>query len=201
MIHDTADVSKYAKIGKNTKVWHHVQVRENAIIGDNCILGKGAYIDKDVKIGSNVKIQNYASIYSGSTIEDGVFIGPNVVLTNDTVPRAINPDGSLMAEGDWKTGKILVKKGASIGAKSVILPDVVIGGYSMIGAGSVVTKSVPDYALVYGNPAEIRGFVCKCGNRLEKKGMDKNYVAMECTKCHEKIKIPVNEHNKIKVIK
>ncbi len=174
MIHPTADISGNVKIGKNTRIWHHVQVREDAVIGDNCIVGKGAYIDKGVKIGNNVKIQNYASIYHGSTIEDGVFIGPNAVLANDKSPRAVNPDGSLQKEEDWETGKILVRKGASIGTGAVVLPDVTIGEFAMVGAGSIVTKSVPGYALVFGNPAKIKGSVCKCGKKSATK---------ECERC------------------
>jgi UDP-2-acetamido-3-amino-2,3-dideoxy-glucuronate N-acetyltransferase len=166
-IHGTADVSEQAKIGKNTKVWNQSQIRENASIGGNCILGKNVYIDHDVKIGDNVKIQNNALIYFGSTIEEGVFIGPNVCLTNDKAPRAITPDNKLKASEDWNVDKIMVKKGTSIGAGSIVLPGVVIGKFAMIGAGSVVTQDVPDYALVYGNPAKVRGKVDKSGNKVE----------------------------------
>ncbi len=162
-------ISKGAKIGKNTKVWHFSQVRENAIMGENCIIGKNCYIDFDVKIGNNVKIQNNSSIYHGSTIEDGVFIGPHVCLTNDKVPRAINEDGTLKNNSDWKVGKILIKKGASIGACSVILPNITIGKFAMVGAGSVVTKDVPDFGLVYGNPAKLHGYVDKKGNKVKGK--------------------------------
>ncbi len=166
-IHSSADVSAKAKIGSNTKIWHQSQVRENAIIGENCILGKNVYIDHDVKIGNNVKIQNNSSVYSGSIIEDGVFIGPHVCLTNDKTPRAITPDGKLKTENDWKVGKITVKKGASVGAGSVVLPGVVVGEFVMVGAGSVVTKDVPNFALVYGNPAKVAGKVDKNGNKIE----------------------------------
>lgn len=168
-IHPTADVSKDAKIGSNTKVWHQCQVRKNAVIGDNCIMGKNVYIDHGVKICSNVKIQNNCSIYRGSEIEDGVFIGPNVCLTNDKTPRAITEDGKLKDDTDWKVDKTLVKKGASIGAGSMLLPGIVIGEFAMIGAGSVVTKNVPDYALVYGNPAKIEGYVDKSGKKVKDK--------------------------------
>lgn len=174
MIHETADVSNKANIGKNTKIWHQAQVRENVKIGENCIIGKNVYIDFGVEIGDNVKIQNNSSIYHGSKIEDGVFIGPHVILTNDKTPRAINPDGTLKTDHDWEEGKTLIKKGASIGAGSIILPDTTIGEFAMIGAGSVVTKDVPDYCLTYGNPAEIKGKVCKCGKKAKEK----------CTNCH-----------------
>lgn len=167
MIHNTAEVSPEAIIGENTRIWHHVHIRENALIGNNCILAKGVYIDKNVVVGSNCKIQNNSSIYDGTTLEKGVFIGPHCIITNDKTPRAINIDGTLQNKDDWQSGKVLVKEGASIGARSVILPGITIGKWSMIGAGSVVTKDVPDFALVYGSPATLKGYVCKCGKKLE----------------------------------
>ena len=166
-IHKTAEVSEKALIGENSIIWNQAQVRENAVIGKNCILSKNVYIDFGVKIGDNVKIQNNSSVYHGVTIKDGVFIGPNVCLTNDKTPRSINPDGKLLSDGDWKVYETLVKKGASIGASAVILPGLTIGTFSLIGAGSVVTKDVPDYGLVLGNPARLICYVCKCANKLE----------------------------------
>lgn len=165
----TAIISKDAKIGKNTKIWHFSQIRENAFIGENCIVSKNCYIDFDVRIGDNVKIQNNSSIYHGSIIEDGVFIGPHVCITNDKVPRAINEDETLKGNDDWEVGKTLIKKGASIGACSVILPNVTIGQFAMVGAGSVVTQDVPDFGLVYGNPAKLHGYVDKKGNKVREK--------------------------------
>lgn len=162
--HPTAEVSPQSKIGKGTKIWHQAQVRENACIGKNCILGKGSYVDFGVNIGDNVKIQNGVFVYHGVTVEDGVFLGPGVILTNDKNPRAIDENGKLKSDDDWVLGKILIKKGASVGARSTVLPGVTIGEYALIGAGSVVTKDVPDYALVYGNPAKVRGKVDKGGN-------------------------------------
>jgi UDP-2-acetamido-3-amino-2,3-dideoxy-glucuronate N-acetyltransferase len=163
--HSSAEVSDKAQIGQDTKIWHLCQIRENTKIGHNCIFGKNVYVDFDVVIGDNVKVQNNSSLFHGATIEDGVFIGPHVILTNDKNPRAINADGSVKSDDDWEVGKILIKKGASIGARSVILPNVTIGEFAMIGAGSVVTKDVPDFGLVYGNPAKLHGYVDEKGNK------------------------------------
>ncbi len=166
-IHPTADVSPKAVLGPGTKVWHQAQVREGAVLGRNCILGKGAYVDFDVRIGDNVKIQNRASVYHGVTLENGVFVGPHVIFTNDKLPRAINPDGSIKSEDDWVLGNILVKEGASLGAGSIIVTGVTIGRFALVGAGAIVTKDVPDYGLVYGNPARLVGRACPCGHKME----------------------------------
>lgn len=166
MIHPTAEVSPDAHIGEGTRIWHQAQVRERVVIGRNCIVGKGVYVDFDVVIGDNVKIQNYALLYHGVVIEDGVFIGPNACLTNDRFPRSVTPDGRLKRDADWEVGTIRVRYGASIGAGAILLPDVTIGRFALIGAGAVVTRSVPDHALVVGAPARVVGWVCKCGRQL-----------------------------------
>lgn len=162
--HPTAIVAPQAKIGRGTKIWAFAQIRENALIGKNCILGLGVYVDANVRIGNKVKIQNNASIYQGVEIEDGVFIGPHVCLVNDKTPRALNKKGGLKTSADWKRGKIVIKKGASIGANTTVLPDITIGEYAMIGAESVVTRDIPAYSLAYGNPARVKGKVDKQGN-------------------------------------
>ena len=165
-IHCTADVSTEAAIGPGTRVWHQAQVREGVHLGANCIVGKGAYIDFGVTIGDNVKVQNGVYVYHGVTVEDGVFLGPGAILTNDKLPRAINPDGTLKADADWEVSPILIRRGASIGAGAIILPGVTVGEFAMVGAGAVVTHDVPAHGLVYGNPARLRGYVCRCGRPL-----------------------------------
>lgn len=165
-IHQSAFVAENAIIGANSSVWNNCQVRERAQIGENCILGKDVYIDFDVRIGDNVKIQNGALVYHGTTLESGVFVGPGVIFTNDKKPRAITPDGLLKGEDDWIVGETLIKTGASIGAGSIVIAGLTIGKFSMVGAGSVVTRDVPDHALVVGNPARVIGYVCSCGERL-----------------------------------
>ena len=167
-IHTTAEVSEEAEIGEGTRIWNWVQVRENSKIGKNCILSKGVYIDANVVVGDNVKIQNNVSVYHGVTLEDGVFAGPHVCFTNDKNPRAISEDESLKSADDWAITPILVKKGASIGANSTILPGVTIGEYALIGAGSVVTKDIPAYALAFGSPARVVGEVDKAGSVIKK---------------------------------
>lgn len=165
-IHPTAEVSKLANIGPGTLIWNNCQVRENASIGSGSVLGKDVYVDFDVQIGDNVKIQNGAFIYHGTTLESGVFVGPGVIFTNDKVPRAINQDGSIKGNSDWQVSPIRVCYGASIGAGAIILPNVTIGRYAMVGAGSIVTRDVPDHALVLGNPARQIAYVCSCGEKL-----------------------------------
>ena len=182
-IHPSADVSNDVVVGNNTKIWHNAQIREESKIGEGCIVGKGAYLDKNTTIGNRVKIQNYASLYHKTIVEDGVFIGPYVCLTNDRLPRSVNPDDTLKSESDWHVGNTVIHKGASVGTGTIILPDIEIGEYAMIGAGSVVTRNVPAYALVFGVPARVRGFVCKCGNILTKnKSKPKVLKCKQCLK-------------------
>ena len=157
-IHPSATIDSGAKIGDGSMVWVNVQIREGAKIGKNCVLSKDVYVDCNVKIGDECKIQNSVSIYDGVTIESEVFVGPNATFTNDKVPRAFN--------ADWEITKTLVQQGASLGANCTIVCGIVIGEYSMIAAGSVVTKNVPPYTLVAGNPARVVAKVDKLGNKV-----------------------------------
>lgn len=188
--HATSVISPSAKIGNNTKIWCFSQIMDEAVIGENCVIGQCVYIDRNVKIGNNTKIHNKSSIYHGVTVEDDVFIGPHVCLTNDKRPRH-NKTRNLENVG-WR-----VKRGASIGAGSVVLPDVDIGEYSMVGAGSVVTKDVPPNAVVYGNPAKIKSFVCKCGEDLDKPEEKKDSVIFKCNSCGNVTTVDKKHYNGI----
>ena len=165
-VHPTATIEDNVQIGTGTKIWHYAQIRHDTKIGQNCVIANSVFVDFGSEMGDNVKIQNHAIVYHKAVIEDGVFIGPNVCFTNDNNPRAINPDGSIKGADDWEVSTIKIGKGAAIGAHSVITPGVTIGQFAMAGSGSVISRDVPDFALVYGNPARIRGFVCKCGEKI-----------------------------------
>ncbi len=197
-IHPTAEVSDKIEIGDGSSIWHHAQVREGVKIGTNCIIGKGVYLDAGVPIGNNVKIQNYVSVYHGVKIKDGVFVGPHVCFTNDMWPRAINPDGSLKAADDWILSETLVKKGAALGANSTIRCGITIGEWAMVGSGSVVTKDVPAHGLVFGNPAQLRGFVCACGTKLKEESRKGAAVVAKCPKCSRTVEISIKDWEKIK---
>jgi UDP-2-acetamido-3-amino-2,3-dideoxy-glucuronate N-acetyltransferase len=196
-IHPTAEVSPRAQIGEGTSIWNQVQVREDAVIGENCILSKDVYVDYGVVIGSNVKVQNGVSIYHGVTIEDGVFVGPHVCFTNDKYPRAVNPDGSLKGGADWQVSETLIRRGAALGARSVILPGVTVGKWAMVAAGAVVTRDVPDYGLVLGHPARLKGFVCPCGLRLESVSIEEDRVHTHCPGCEAQIDISLSDWQQI----
>lgn len=158
-VHETAVVSPQARIGRGTKVWVNVQIRENASIGEGCILSKDVYIDEGVCIGDRCKIQNSVSVYKGVSLGDDVFVGPNACFTNDLVPRAFNTD--------WQITPTRVERGVSIGANATIVCGVTLGDYAMVAAGSVVTRDVPPYTLVKGNPARVAGKINKMGYRVD----------------------------------
>ncbi len=169
---DTADVDDSAVIGAGSSVWHLAQVREGAVLGTNCVIGRGAYIGTGVHMGDNCKVQNYALVYEPAVLEDGVFIGPAVVLTNDHYPRAVNPDGSLKSGHDWEQVGVTIREGASIGARTTCVAPVTVGRWALVAAGSVVVKDVPDFALVAGVPARRLRWVGRAGVPLEDAGED-----------------------------
>lgn len=163
----SADVAESARIGEGSSVWHLAQVREAAVLGENCVIGRGAYIGSGVALGDNCKIQNYALVYEPARLEDGVFVGPGAVLTNDHYPRAIEPDGRIKRADDWDPVGVTCLQGASIGARAVCVAPVTIGRWAMVAAGAVVSKNVPDYALVVGVPARRVGWVGRRGVPLK----------------------------------
>lgn len=166
----SADVSERAILGEGTKIWHLAQVREDARLGVNCIVGRGAYVGTGVEIGDNTKIQNYALVYEPAKLGKGVFIGPAVVLTNDTYPRSVSPDGSLKNAHDWTPVGVTIEDGASIGARAVCVAPLTIGRWATVAAGAVVTKDVPAFALMAGVPARRVGWVGKAGFPLTLEG-------------------------------
>ncbi|MBR7121776.1 MAG: N-acetyltransferase [Lentisphaeria bacterium] len=166
-IHHTAEVSENATVGKDTRIWNNAQIRENCQVGRECVISKDVYIDIGVCIGNRCKIQNGVSVYRGVTLEDDVFLGPHMTFTNDLFPRAF--------VADFELHTTLVRKGCSVGAHATIVCGVELGEYSMIGAGSVVTRNVPPFSLFYGNPAKFHGYV---GCNGEKLSFDDNGIAL-----------------------
>lgn len=171
-VHESSYIDKNVKVGEGTKIWHFSHVMSNVVIGNNCILGQNVHIGSNVKIGNNVKIQNNVSVYEGVILEDNVFCGPSMVFTNVLNPRSLYPKDKS------EYLNTLVKQGASIGANSSIVCGITLGSNCFIGAGSVVTKDIPDYAIVYGIPAEIKGWMCECSNKLSF-----TYHITKCNKC------------------
>ena len=157
--HESAYVDEPATIGQGTKIWHFCHVMAGAVIGERCVLGQNVFVARGVRLGNNVHIQNNVSIYEGVELEDDVFCGPSMVFTN-----VINPRSHVSRKHEYR--RTVVKKGASIGANATIVCGNTIGRYALIGAGSVVTRDVPDFGLVMGNPAKLVGYVCPCGARL-----------------------------------
>src|SRR5262249_36425857 len=157
------DIEADVTIGPGTSIWNRAQVRRGARLGAETIVARDVFIDEDVVIGDRVKVQNGALIYHGVTVDDGVFIGPGAILTNDRYPRAITSTGDLARADDWTVSAIRLEHGCSIGAGAVIVAGVTVGSFAMVGAGAVVTRDVPNYALVVGSPARRIGWVCACG--------------------------------------
>ncbi|GGV59109.1 acyltransferase [Streptomyces griseoloalbus] len=165
-VQPTAQVDESATIGDGSTVWDLAQIREDARLGSNCIVGRGAYVGPGVRIGDNVKLQNYALVYEPAVLGDGVFVGPAAVLTNDHFPRSVDREGRLKRGGDWEAVAVVVDEGASLGARSVCVAPVRVGRWALVAAGAVVTRDVPDFALVAGVPARRIGWVGRAGVRL-----------------------------------
>ena len=170
-VHESSYVDANVTIGKNTKIWHFSHILSHCQIGDNCSFGQNSVVGPHVKIGNNVKVQNNISIYEGVEVENDVFIGPSVVFTN-----VINPRSFIVRKEEFK--KTVLKKGCSVGANATIVCGNTIGAYALIGAGTVVIKTVPDYALIVGNPSRQIGWVSKAGHKL-------NFNADNMAKCPE----------------
>lgn len=159
-VHESSYVDEGTLIGADTKIWHFCHIMSRVQIGRNCNIGQNVFIASDVIIGNNVKIQNNISIYTGVMIEDDVFLGPSMVFTN-----VVNPRSHVSRKDEYRVTR--VRQGASIGANATIVCGVELGRYAFVGAGTVITRPVPDYALVYGNPARLRGWICQCGVKLQ----------------------------------
>lgn len=175
-VHDSSCVDENVKIGKGTKIWNFSHILRDSEIGKKCIIGQNVMIGPEVKIGDGCKIQNNVSIYKGITLEDGVFCGPSSVFTN-----VINPRAFIERKKEFRP--TLVKKGATIGANATIICGVTIGIYAFVGSGAVVTKDVPGFGLVYGNPAKLQGWMCECGVKLQ---FEKDKAV--CKTCNKKYK-------------
>jgi len=180
-IDDTAKVASDAEVGAGSMVWRNCQVRSGADIGQDCVLSKDVYIGVDVTIGSGCKIQNGVSVFEGVTLEDDVFCGPHMTFTNDRNIR-INPD-------TYEPIPTHVEKGAAIGAHATVLPGVTICKYAMVGAQSLVSKDVPPFGLVYGNPSRIQGVVCYCGHKLSDVAGIKEREEFKCAECGKVVRI------------
>lgn len=166
----SADVDERASIGAGSVVWHLAQIREDAVVGEECVIGRGAYIGPGVRLGDRCKVQNHALVYEPAVVEDGAFIGPAVVFTNDYFPRSVNPDGTLKSGADWDAVGVVLREGASVGARAVCVAPVTIGRWAMVAAGAVVTADVPDFALVAGVPARRLRWVGRAGEPLVDRG-------------------------------
>ena len=184
--HETAIIDEGCKIGKGTKIWHFTHIMSNCTIGENCNFGQNVVVSPEVVLGRNVKVQNNVSIYTGVICEDDVFLGPSMVFTN-----VINPRSAVNRKSEY--ARTLVKRGASIGANATIVCGHDIGEFAFIGAGAVVTKTVPAYALIVGNPARQMGWMSEFGQKLH---FDENGIAI-CPESKEKYKLENGKVSKI----
>lgn len=171
VVHPTAVIEQPCAIGPRTKIWHFSHVMAGAVIGADCVLGQNTFVASTARVGDRVKIQNNVSVYDGVELEDEVFCGPSVVFTN-----VVNPRSAASRKNEFQ--KTLVREGATLGANATIRCGLSVGRYAFVGAGSVVTKEVPDHALVYGNPARLKGGICRCAMKLEKRG--RRWICPSC---------------------
>ncbi|OQY26968.1 MAG: N-acetyltransferase [Anaerolineaceae bacterium 4572_5.1] len=176
--HHSSFVDDDTEVGKGTKIWHFSHIMPNTKIGQGCNIGQNVFVASNIVIGNNVKIQNNVSIYEGVILEDDVFLGPSMVFTN-----VVNPRAHIIRRDEYQITR--VKKGVSIGANATIICGIILGEYAFVGAGAVVTHDIPSYALVYGNPAIIHGWVCKCGEKLSFQKTDDDEIAI-CIECGAK---------------
>ncbi|NCO42009.1 MAG: N-acetyltransferase [Armatimonadetes bacterium CG_4_10_14_3_um_filter_66_18] len=174
-VHDSSYVDEGARIGDGTKIWHFCHVMKRANIGEKCVIGQNCFVGPDVTLGNNCHLQNNVSVYTMVTLEDDVFCGPSMVFTND-----INPRAGYHKESVDAYLPTLVKRGASLGANCTIVCGTVIGNHAMVGAGAVVSRDVPDYAIVAGVPARVKGWMCECGQKL---GFPEDDGETACAKC------------------
>lgn len=178
-VHESSYVDEPCEIGEGTKIWHFSHVMKNSTVGKRCNIGQNVVISPDVRIGDNVKIQNNVSVYTGVELEDDVFCGPSMVFTN-----VVNPRSHVSRKDEYR--KTLVKRGASIGANATVVCGYTIGRYAFIGAGAVVTKDIPDYALVVGNPGRVAGWMCQCGIKLDLSRHAEKSEQTMCDACGKK---------------
>ncbi len=188
-VHESSYVDEGCRIGEGTKIWHFSHIMKDSSVGKNCNIGQNVVISPGVVIGDGVKIQNNVSVYTGVVCEDGVFLGPSCVFTN-----VINPRSFIERKHEYR--RTVVGRGASIGANATVVCGHDIGKYAFVGAGAVVTRDVPDYALVYGSPARVHGYVCECGERLPEFDAAGAAACPACGKRYKK-----DENNNVNIVK
>lgn len=173
-VHESSYVDQPCSVGRGTKIWHFSHIMKDSTIGENCNIGQNVVVSPGCVIGNNVKIQNNVSVYTGVILEDDVFCGPSMVFTN-----VINPRSHIERKDEYKTTR--VKQGATIGANATVICGNTLGKYALVGAGSVVSRDVPDYAVVYGVPAKLRGWACSCGLNLSFSNTGESEEVARCT--------------------